>query len=103
VSCTGCSLAVRPDRRLHARRWLNRSRYDDVTARSSDLHHHHVQIILIILGCFIDWIASCSSRPRSSCRRRKLGFDLVWPGALFCLNRDLPYLPPFGPLPSIEA
>ena len=57
------------------------------------------QIIWIILGCFIDWIGILFlTAPIFVPIAEKLGFDLVWLGALFCLNMQISYIsPPFGP------
>jgi tripartite ATP-independent transporter DctM subunit len=57
------------------------------------------QAIWIILGCFIDWIGILFlTAPIFVPIAEKLGFDLVWLGALFCLNMQISYIsPPFGP------
>ena len=58
-----------------------------------------IQIIWIILGCFIDWIGILFlTAPIFVPIAEKLGFDLVWLGVLFCLNMQISYIsPPFGP------
>ena len=57
------------------------------------------QVIWVILGCFIDWIGILFlTAPIFVPIAEKLGFDLVWLGALFCLNMQISYIsPPFGP------
>jgi tripartite ATP-independent transporter DctM subunit len=58
-----------------------------------------IQIIWIILGCFIDWIGILLlTAPIFVPVASALGFDLVWLGAMFCLNMQISYIsPPFGP------
>jgi tripartite ATP-independent transporter DctM subunit len=58
-----------------------------------------IQIIWIILGCFIDWIGILLlTAPIFVPIVSALGFDLVWLGALFCINMQISYIsPPFGP------
>ena len=58
-----------------------------------------MMLIWIVLGCFIDWIGILFlTAPIFVPIAEKLGFDLVWLGALFCLNMQISYIsPPFGP------
>jgi tripartite ATP-independent transporter DctM subunit len=58
-----------------------------------------IQLIWIILGCFIDWIGILLlTAPIFVPVAEKLGFDPVWMGVLFCLNMQISYIsPPFGP------
>ena len=58
-----------------------------------------MQIIWIILGCFIDWIGILLlTAPIFVPVAAALGFDLVWLGVLFCMNMQISYIsPPFGP------
>lgn len=58
-----------------------------------------IQVIWIILGCFIDWIGILLlTAPIFVPIVSTLGFDLVWLGALFCINMQISYIsPPFGP------
>jgi TRAP-type mannitol/chloroaromatic compound transport system permease large subunit len=58
-----------------------------------------MQVIWIILGCFIDWIGILLlTAPIFVPVAEKLGFDPVWLGVLFCLNMQISYVsPPFGP------
>jgi tripartite ATP-independent transporter DctM subunit len=58
-----------------------------------------IQIIWIILGCFIDWIGILLlTAPIFVPVVLKLGFDPVWMGVLFCMNMQISYIsPPFGP------
>jgi len=58
-----------------------------------------MQIIMVFLGCFIDWIGVCMlTMPLFVPIIRDLGFDPVWFGVLFCMNMQLSYItPPFGP------
>lgn len=58
-----------------------------------------MQIIWIILGCFIDWIGILLlTAPIFVPVATKLGFDPVWLGVLFCVNMQISYIsPPFGP------
>lgn len=55
--------------------------------------------ILVVLGCFIDWIAiALLTMPIFVPIIRDLGFDPIWFGILFCMNMQISYLsPPFGP------
>ncbi|MBB6309593.1 TRAP transporter large permease [Xanthobacter tagetidis] len=55
--------------------------------------------ILIVLGCFIDWIGiALLTMPIFVPIIKSLGYDPVWFGILFCMNMQLSYLsPPFGP------
>ncbi len=58
-----------------------------------------IQIIWIILGCFIDWIGILLlTAPIFVPVALALGFDPVWLGVLFCMNMQISYIsPPFGP------
>jgi tripartite ATP-independent transporter DctM subunit len=58
-----------------------------------------VQIVWIILGCFIDWIGILLlTAPIFVPVVLALGFDPVWMGVLFCMNMQISYIsPPFGP------
>jgi len=58
-----------------------------------------IQAIWIVLGCFIDWIGILLlTAPIFVPIVSALGFDLVWLGALFCINMQISYIsPPFGP------
>ncbi len=55
--------------------------------------------ILIVLGCFIDWIGiALLTMPIFVPIIKSLGYDPVWFGILFCMNMQISYLsPPFGP------
>jgi tripartite ATP-independent transporter DctM subunit len=58
-----------------------------------------VQLVWIVLGCFIDWIGILLlTAPIFVPVMVKLGFDPVWLGVLFCMNMQISYIsPPFGP------
>ncbi|MBI3371257.1 MAG: TRAP transporter large permease subunit [Betaproteobacteria bacterium] len=58
-----------------------------------------IQLIWIVLGCFIDWIGILLlTAPIFVPVATALGFDLVWLGVLFCMNMQISYIsPPFGP------
>ena len=58
-----------------------------------------MQLIWIVLGCFIDWIGILLlTAPIFVPVAQALGFDLVWLGVLFCMNMQISYIsPPFGP------
>jgi tripartite ATP-independent transporter DctM subunit len=58
-----------------------------------------IQIIWIMLGCFIDWIGILLlTAPIFVPVVIALGFDPVWMGVLFCMNMQISYIsPPFGP------
>ena len=58
-----------------------------------------IQVIWIILGCFIDWIGILLlTAPIFVPVAAKLGFDPIWLGVLFCMNMQISYIsPPFGP------
>ena len=58
-----------------------------------------MQIILIFLGCFIDFIGILLlTMPLFVPIVVDLGYDPIWFGVLFCLNMQLSYItPPFGP------
>jgi tripartite ATP-independent transporter DctM subunit len=58
-----------------------------------------IQLIWIVLGCFIDWIGILLlTAPIFVPVASALGFDLVWLGVLFCMNMQISYVsPPFGP------
>ncbi len=55
--------------------------------------------ILVVLGCFIDWIGiALLTMPIFVPIIKDLGYDPVWFGILFCMNMQISYLtPPFGP------
>lgn len=55
--------------------------------------------ILVVLGCFIDWIGiALLTMPIFVPIVKDLGYDPVWFGILFCMNMQMSYLsPPFGP------
>ncbi len=55
--------------------------------------------ILIVLGCFIDWIGiALLTMPIFVPIIKSLGYDPIWFGVLFCMNMQISYLsPPFGP------
>jgi tripartite ATP-independent transporter DctM subunit len=58
-----------------------------------------INIVWIILGCFIDWIGILLlTAPIFVPVVLALGFDPVWMGVLFCMNMQISYIsPPFGP------
>jgi len=58
-----------------------------------------IQIIWIVLGCFIDWIGILLlTAPIFVPVVVALGFDPVWMGVLFCMSMQISYIsPPFGP------
>jgi tripartite ATP-independent transporter DctM subunit len=58
-----------------------------------------MQVIWIVLGCFIDWIGILLlTAPIFVPVAQGLGFDIVWLGVLFCMNMQVSYIsPPFGP------
>jgi len=58
-----------------------------------------IQLIWIVLGCFIDWIGILLlTAPIFVPVTVALGFDPVWVGVLFCINMQISYIsPPFGP------
>jgi len=58
-----------------------------------------IQVIWIVLGCFIDWIGILLlTAPIFVPVVIALGFDPVWMGVLFCMNMQISYVsPPFGP------
>jgi len=58
-----------------------------------------MQLILIFLGCFIDFIGILLlTMPLFVPIVVELGYDPIWFGVLFCLNMQLSYItPPFGP------
>ena len=57
-----------------------------------------MQLILIFLGCFIDWVGIVMlTVPIFGIIIRKLGFDPIWFGVLFTVNLQMSFLsPPFG-------
>jgi len=57
-----------------------------------------MQLILIFLGCFIDWVGIVMlTVPIFGIIIRKLGFDPIWFGVLFAVNLQMSFLsPPFG-------
>jgi tripartite ATP-independent transporter DctM subunit len=58
-----------------------------------------MQLIWVILGCFIDWIGILLlTAPIFVPIIESLGFDPIWFGVLFCMNMQISYIsPPFGP------
>lgn len=58
-----------------------------------------MQVILVFLGCFIDFIGILLlTMPLFVPIVVDLGYDPIWFGVLFCLNMQLSYItPPFGP------
>lgn len=58
-----------------------------------------MQLILIGLGCFLDWIGILLlTMPLFVPIVESLGFSPIWFGVLFCLNMQISYIsPPFGP------
>lgn len=58
-----------------------------------------MMLILLVLGCIIDWIGICLlTMPIFVPVIKELGFDPIWFGVLFCMNMQVSYLsPPFGP------
>lgn len=58
-----------------------------------------MQIIWIILGCFLDWVGILFlTVPLFLPIVLSMGFDNVWFGVVFCMNMHIAYLsPPFGP------
>ncbi|MCS6780530.1 MAG: TRAP transporter large permease subunit [Geminicoccaceae bacterium] len=58
-----------------------------------------MMLILLVLGCIIDWIGICLlTMPIFVPVIKSLGYDPVWFGVLFCMNMQVSYLtPPFGP------
>ncbi|UCF95244.1 MAG: TRAP transporter large permease subunit [Desulfobacterales bacterium] len=58
-----------------------------------------MQLILIFLGCFIDFIGILLlTMPLFVPIIVELGFDPIWFGVLFCMNMQVSYIsPPFGP------
>lgn len=58
-----------------------------------------MMIILLVLGCFMDWIAiALLTMPIFVPIVRDLGYDPIWFGVLFALTMQVSYLsPPFGP------
>ncbi len=58
-----------------------------------------MMLILMILGCFIDWIGIVLlTMPIFVPVIKALGFDPIWFGILFCMNMQISYLaPPFAP------
>jgi tripartite ATP-independent transporter DctM subunit len=57
-----------------------------------------MQLILIFLGCFIDWVGIVMlTVPIFGVIIRHLGFDPIWFGVLFAVNLQMSFLsPPFG-------
>jgi tripartite ATP-independent transporter DctM subunit len=57
-----------------------------------------MQLMLIFLGCFIDWVGIVMlTVPIFGVIIRKLGFDPIWFGVLFAVNLQISFLsPPFG-------
>lgn len=58
-----------------------------------------MMLILMILGCFIDWIGIVLlTMPIFVPVIKALGLDPLWFGILFCMNMQISYLaPPFAP------
>ena len=58
-----------------------------------------MQLILVFLGCFIDFIGILLlTMPLFVPIVVELGYDPIWFGVLFCLNMQFSYItPPFGP------
>ncbi len=58
-----------------------------------------IQVVWIVLGCFIDWIGILLlTAPIFVPVATKMGFDPVWLGVMFCMNMQISYIsPPFGP------
>jgi tripartite ATP-independent transporter DctM subunit len=58
-----------------------------------------MQLILVFLGCFIDFIGILLlTMPLFVPIVIELGYDPIWFGVLFCLNMQFSYItPPFGP------
>jgi tripartite ATP-independent transporter DctM subunit len=58
-----------------------------------------MQLILIFLGCFIDFIGILLlTMPLFVPIIKDLGYDPIWFGVIFCMNMQLSYIsPPFGP------
>lgn len=58
-----------------------------------------MQVILIILGMFLDWIGILFlTMPLFLPIILDMGFDPIWFGVVFCMNCHIGYLsPPFGP------
>jgi tripartite ATP-independent transporter DctM subunit len=58
-----------------------------------------MQIILIFLGCLIDWIGILMlTMPLFLPILKVFDVDLVWFGVIFCMNMQISYIsPPFGP------
>jgi tripartite ATP-independent transporter DctM subunit len=57
-----------------------------------------MQLMLIFLGCFIDWVGIVMlTVPIFGPIIRQLGFDPIWFGVLFAVNLQMSFLsPPFG-------
>ena len=57
-----------------------------------------MQLILVFLGCFIDWVGIVMlTVPIFGPIIRHLGFDPIWFGVLFAVNLQISFLsPPFG-------
>jgi tripartite ATP-independent transporter DctM subunit len=58
-----------------------------------------MQVIWIILGCFIDWIGILLlTVPLFLPVTLELGYDPIWFGVMYCMNMQISYIsPPFGP------
>lgn len=58
-----------------------------------------MQIILIFLGMFLDWIGILLlTMPLFVPIVKDMGFSVIWFGVVFCMNMQISYLsPPFGP------
>ncbi|MFC1651001.1 TRAP transporter large permease subunit [Candidatus Latescibacterota bacterium] len=58
-----------------------------------------MQLILIFLGMFLDWIGILLlTMPLFVPVVKEMGFSVIWFGVVFCMNMQISYLsPPFGP------
>ena len=58
-----------------------------------------MQLILIVLGMFLDWIGiAMLTLPIFVPIVQQLGYSPIWFGILFCVNMQVSFLsPPFGP------
>jgi TRAP-type mannitol/chloroaromatic compound transport system permease large subunit len=57
-----------------------------------------MQVILLFLGCFLDWVGILMlCVPIFVPIIKKLGFDPIWFGVLYAVNMQISFLsPPFG-------
>ena len=93
---------VGADRRLHAgRRHQADPGHDDRRCRSAPIGVIiMIQVIWIVLGCFIDWIGILllTAPIFVPVARASSASISVWLGVLFCMNMQISYIsPPFGP------